>query len=100
MIKISGFYISDLHFGHQKCIDFDKRPFKSLNDMNETMIQNWNSVVSKGDLIVIFPMIKKQWKNSKITLIKRITKSQFYCKVENYIKILESFQKFQEQFWR
>lgn len=47
------FYISDLHFGHQKCIDFDKRPFKSFNDMNETMIQNWNSVVSKGDLVYV-----------------------------------------------
>lgn len=27
-------------------------------------------------------------------------KSQFYCKVENYIKILESFHKFQGLFWQ
>jgi calcineurin-like phosphoesterase family protein len=53
VIKISKFYISDLHFGHQKCIDFDSRPFKSLDDMHETMIQNWNSVVSKGDLVYV-----------------------------------------------
>jgi calcineurin-like phosphoesterase family protein len=31
---------------------FPRPEFKDNNDMNETMIQNWNSVVSRDDLVI------------------------------------------------
>ncbi len=48
---------SDTHFNHANILNFsDKmgkpvRPFSSLEDMNETMIENWNSVVQPGDKV-------------------------------------------------
>lgn len=43
----SKFYISDLHLGHKNILAFDNRPFFSLEEMTETIISNWNSVVGK-----------------------------------------------------
>lgn len=40
--------IADTHFGHQKIIDFESRPFHSLEEMDETLINNCNKKV-KGD---------------------------------------------------
>lgn len=46
-------YISDLHFGHENIINFDKRPFKDTKEMEEALITNWNSIVKKGDTTYI-----------------------------------------------
>jgi calcineurin-like phosphoesterase family protein len=45
------FFISDHHFGHKNIIDFESRPFASVDEMNATMIASWNSVVQKEDLV-------------------------------------------------
>lgn len=49
--KNKVFYISDSHFWHKNVINFDKRPFDSIEEMNETIISNWNSVVGKDDTV-------------------------------------------------
>lgn len=46
-------YISDLHFGHSNIIRFDNRPFDSIEEMNETLIKNWNKKVKNGDTTYI-----------------------------------------------
>jgi calcineurin-like phosphoesterase family protein len=45
------FFISDFHVGHTNVIRFDGRPFKDVNEMNETLIKNWNSVVTDDDIV-------------------------------------------------
>ena len=47
------FYIADTHFGHKNIITFDQRPFSSVKEMDETLINNWNSVVDKNDTVYI-----------------------------------------------
>ena len=51
------FYISDLHLGHKNILAFDNRPFFSLEEMTETIISNWNSVVSKNDSVYVLPRL-------------------------------------------
>lgn len=46
-------YIADLHFGHEKVIGFDGRPFASVKEMDEELIKRWNQVVSKKDEVYI-----------------------------------------------
>lgn len=45
------FFISDFHVGHANVIKFDPRPFKNLDEMHNTLIENWNSVVGPDDVV-------------------------------------------------
>ena len=45
------YFISDMHFYHKNIIEFVDRPFSSIEDMNNKMIENWNSVVKNDDTI-------------------------------------------------
>lgn len=44
-------FTSDLHFGHENILKFCKRPFNSVEEMDEALIENWNSVVKPNDLV-------------------------------------------------
>ena len=61
------FYISDLHIGHKAILTFDNRPFFTLKDMHETIIHNWNKVVTKNDLVYILGDMF--WDNSYVNEI-------------------------------
>lgn len=54
-IKPRGlFFWSDLHFNHKPILrpDFDNRPFKDLQHMEEELIKNYNSVVGSNDTCI------------------------------------------------
>lgn len=65
--------ISDTHFNHANILKFEDRvgkkvrdQFSSVEEMNEVMIQRWNSVVKPGDKVyhlgdVVFGADKEQW---------------------------------------
>ena len=47
-------YIADCHFDHEALnVAMDKRGFNSVESMNEYMIKQWNSVVKRGDDVII-----------------------------------------------
>ncbi len=48
------FFTADTHFGHEPMLHFgDGRPFDSVEEMNETMIDKWNAKVDNSDRIYI-----------------------------------------------
>lgn len=46
---MSIFMVSDTHFGHNKNFIFEPRGFTTIEEHDETIIQNWNSVVKPED---------------------------------------------------
>lgn len=45
------FFSADHHFGHANVIKHAHRPFASVEEMTEVMIERWNEVVKRGDLV-------------------------------------------------
>lgn len=52
------FVISDTHFNHGNILNFTDRetskpirPFQSVHEMNEIMVENWNNTVKPGDKV-------------------------------------------------
>lgn len=42
---------SDIHFGHEKIIQYSNRPFKTTEEMDNHIIQQWNNTVTDQDII-------------------------------------------------
>jgi len=42
---------ADNHFGHTNVIKYCKRPFSSVEEMDEVMIERWNSKVKRNDTV-------------------------------------------------
>lgn len=71
------FYIADWHYGHANCIAFDNRPFTTVEEMNASLIERWNSVVTNTDIVYVLG-------------------DMFWCKVSEAIAVLDQLngQKF------
>lgn len=44
-------FTSDTHYGHANVIKYCNRPFADVNEMNEALIENYNSLVKPNDLV-------------------------------------------------
>lgn len=52
-LNTNYFVTSDLHFHHKNILKFcpDTRPWVTVEEMNEALIQHWNSFVKEGDVV-------------------------------------------------
>lgn len=44
-------FTSDQHYFHKNVIKYCNRPYESLEEMNVALVDNWNSVVDKNDVV-------------------------------------------------
>lgn len=45
-------FISDTHFNHKNILEYTKRPYSTLEEMNRSMIELWRSRVQPDDYVV------------------------------------------------
>ena len=45
------FIVADTHFNHKKILEYENRPYGSVEEMEKSLIRNWNSVVGKEDTV-------------------------------------------------
>jgi calcineurin-like phosphoesterase family protein len=55
MTQSRVFYSADLHFNHENILkpEYTARPWKTVSEMNEALINNYNSVVTPEDIVYI-----------------------------------------------
>jgi calcineurin-like phosphoesterase family protein len=46
-------FTSDQHFGHAKIIEYCRRPFATVEEMDAELIRRWNVVVHPDDLVIV-----------------------------------------------
>ena len=67
-------FCSDSHFNQQRTLEMSKRPFKDIKEMNRVLVNNWNSVVNKNDIVYHLGDFgdyrTREFLNGKIILIK------------------------------
>lgn len=47
------FFIADMHFSEENIIKYENRPFASVQDMNEKLIDKWNARVGEKDMVYV-----------------------------------------------
>lgn len=48
---MTRYLISDLHLGHENIIEYCDRPYESVAEMNDTLVENWNRVIDPDDVV-------------------------------------------------
>ena len=46
-------FTSDLHFWHKNICKYCNRPYETIEEMNQGIINNWNSVVKEDDTVFV-----------------------------------------------
>ena len=74
-------FTSDLHLGHRAAIGMCGRPFETVEEMNETLINNFNQCVKKDDTVYILGDISHRTPVSEVNqLISRLNGKKILCK--------------------
>lgn len=47
------YFTADLHLGHAKIIEYCNRPFKTVEEMNNTILTNWECTIKPTDTIYV-----------------------------------------------
>ena len=47
----STYLVSDTHFDHKNIIKYCNRPFSSVEEMNEVILNNWKDTINDDDLV-------------------------------------------------
>lgn len=101
------YFTSDLHLGHENIIRFSNRPFSSIEEMNRTLIDNWNSrVTDRDDIYILGDMFHKATDIEKIlgklkgrkhmvignhdyTWMKKVDMAKWFIEINNIIVLKE-----------
>jgi len=66
---VNTFVYSDPHFGHDRIRGYCNRPFDTVDDMDRSLIANWNEVVKPNDYVIVlgdFGLARSEYLNSVI----------------------------------
>ena len=82
------YFTADTHFYHSNIINLCARPFSNIEQMNDTLINNWNSCVDKKDDIYILGDLAFKGNSSEVNDILNRLNGKKYLIVGNHDKYL------------
>ena len=67
------YFTSDLHFWHKNAIIYTNRPFETVEEMNEKLIEYWNKTVHANDEVYILGDVTMVRPGRATEIISRLT---------------------------
>jgi len=80
------YFISDNHWGHKAIIHMQNRPFKHIMDMNNSMIDSWNSVVQPDDEVYYLGDLSYKLNGNLLSIILKKLNGKIYLIKGNHDK--------------
>ncbi|WP_137625088.1 metallophosphoesterase [Lactiplantibacillus pingfangensis] len=84
------YFIADTHFYHAAVINFCQRPFRDVDDMNEQLIRNWNTVVRspKDEIYILGDFVYHGTGKQAETILKQLRGKKYLIRGnhEKYLK--------------
>lgn len=72
------YFTADQHFGHAKSIEYELRPFESADEMDEKIIENYNSVITDKDDVVFCGDIFFHKPDKAIEIMERLKGRKYW----------------------
>ena len=91
------YFISDLHFGHKNCLAYDNREFKSIEEHDEYLINQWNEKVGPDDEVWILGDVSWHNVTKTIEIFNRLNGKKNLC-IGNHDKQYLKNKDFRELF--
>ena len=97
------YYTSDLHFGHKNILKYEPRPWADIEQMDQGLIERWNSKVQNEDTVFILgdlTFYKDERKNIELVSQLKghkhliIGNHDYYVKEKYLNKYFESIQHY------
>lgn len=94
------FFSSDLHLGHANILKYqsETRPFSSIEEMDEHIIQVWNNTVKPNDEVYILGDLSFHKLNKTVEILNRLSGKNFYLIAGNHDYKLLKHEEFCEKF--
>lgn len=87
------YYILDTHFRNQDIFDKCNRPFKSLDEMESTVISKWNNKVNDVDVVYVLGDVAKDDDVSAIQIFNKLKDHKHLIVGNHDHLILEEIRK-------
>lgn len=71
------FFTSDTHFFHKNILNFSHRPYETIEEMNEGLIDKWNSVVSNHDRVFHLGDFSFSNADNTLSVLERLNGKKF-----------------------
>ncbi len=83
------YFVSDTHFWHRSILrpDYSGRPFGTIEEMNETMIHNWNAIVRPKDVVFHLGDFAMAGPKSTVAIIRRLNGRKYLIRGNHDLKI-------------
>lgn len=110
------FFTADNHFGHANIIEYARRPFSSVEEMDAVMVDNWNRVVNPDDTVYLlgdFAVVTRYSSvaeafarlNGKINVVpggrdkfwvstKRARRGELSTRTGHYVRVMPAIMEF------
>lgn len=87
------YYISDTHLGDMRVFNKCSRPFSGLEEMERTIVENWNKKVKKGDVVYVLGDLAEDDYVEAIDVYKKLNGHKHLLVGNHDLKMLDSIQK-------